>query len=157
MDPKRSRTRRAPAMRAPIAPGIATVLAAAMSQSVARQAEPAIPVSTPADARSHGLEGLRTAMRLSGSAATAIGETPWPGRRTNTAAPRRAPANPSSRTAGSSSSAGAAVDAGTVWMRQIVIPKRFSALRNAIFSLSSRGRSTARNQSVPCLMLSMKG
>ena len=37
-------------------------------------------------------------------------------------------------------------------MRQTFMPNRFSALRNAIFSLSSRGRSTARNQSVPSLM-----
>ena len=48
-------------------------------------------------------------------------------------------------------------DRGTAPMRQTLIPNSFSALRNAIFSLSSRGRSTARNQSVPSLMLSMKG
>ena len=42
-------------------------------------------------------------------------------------------------------------------MCQTFMPNNFSALRNAIFSLSSRGRSTARNQSVPSLMLSMKG
>jgi hypothetical protein len=46
---------------------------------------------------------------------------------------------------------------GAVLMRQTLIPNSFSALRKAIFSLSLRGSSTARNQSVPCLMLSMKG
>lgn len=46
---------------------------------------------------------------------------------------------------------------GSPALDQTLIPNSFSALRKAIFSLSLRGRSTARNQSVPCLMLSMKG
>lgn len=37
-------------------------------------------------------------------------------------------------------------------MRQTFIPKSFSAFRKAIFSLASRGRLTARNQSVPSFM-----
>lgn len=37
-------------------------------------------------------------------------------------------------------------------MRQTFTPNSFSAFRNAIFSLASRGRSTVRNQSVPCFM-----
>lgn len=39
-----------------------------------------------------------------------------------------------------------------VRMRQTFMPKSFSAFRKAIFSLASRGRSTARNQSVPSFM-----
>jgi hypothetical protein len=41
---------------------------------------------------------------------------------------------------------------GPAPMRQTLMPNSLSALRNAIFSLSSRGRSTARNQSVPSLI-----
>ena len=40
----------------------------------------------------------------------------------------------------------------TVPMRQTLMPNSFSAFRNAIFSLSRLGRSTARNQSVPSFM-----
>lgn len=66
--------------------------------------------------------------------------------------PRYSQSDPSSRSGIRNQPALGGVMRDPVRMRQTFMRNSFSAFRNAIFSLASRGRSTARNQSVPCFM-----
>ena len=52
--------------RAPIALCAVAALAAAVTQAIGQEAVPVSPIATPADARSHGLEDLKTAVRQAG-------------------------------------------------------------------------------------------